>query len=106
PYASTILSSIGVALAFGWLLQAYYERIPTRNAISKSILLSMVFLLILDLLFASTTSSDPIGFFTVAYLLDAPEFLVFGLVLGYVYCKLMRGTDRREGHDLLSERQS
>lgn len=84
---------IGLIMAslISYILVRFYAKIPMKNPIMKSLLLSFFALIILLLVIevpSSLRTGDASYYFLVGVLLNVPRFLVFGLVVGYLYKRL------------------
>jgi len=89
------------SLIFGLIIEClvsygllrFFDKIPTKNPILKSEILSLVALIIaLTVLgVAASRTSDALQVFFVGAMLNVPRFLVPGIVIGYLYDKLNRG---------------
>jgi uncharacterized protein YacL len=84
---------IGLIMAglISYILVRFYGKIPIKNPILKSLMLSFIALLILLLVIevpSSLKTGDASYYFLVGVLLNVPRFLVFGLVNGYLYKRL------------------
>ena len=80
---------IGCLVSFSLL--RFFGKIPTKNPILKSIVLSFIALVIVLILIevpASFGTSDALYYFLIGVMLNVPRFLVFGVVIGYLYKRL------------------
>jgi hypothetical protein len=76
-----------------YILVRFYGRIPTKNAILKSLIITFIALLILLVVVevpSALRTGDALYYFLVGVLLNVPRFLVFGIVVGYLYSRLLR----------------
>lgn len=83
----SLIGGMIISYCLGYFLLLFYERIPTKNPISKSIILSfvaLVFVLILIYVAASRTS-DPLNDFLIGAVLNVPRFLAVGVAIGYLH---------------------
>jgi hypothetical protein len=79
---------IGFCVSYGLL--RFYDGIPTKNPILKSVTLSLVALLVVTVLIEApakslTTTSDPVRYFLIGTLFNGLRILALGLVIGYLY---------------------
>jgi hypothetical protein len=84
---------IGLIMGFlvSYLLVRFYGKIPTKNSIMKSLILTFIALAILLIVIevpSALRTGDATYYFLVGVLLNVPRFLVFGIVAGYLYSKL------------------
>ena len=91
-YVPMLLEALLGGLILGFLvsysLLRFFDRIPTRNPILKSVLLSFVALVVVTLLIevpakSLTTSSDPLRYFLIGALFNVIRILALGLAVGY-----------------------
>jgi hypothetical protein len=74
-----------------------FDKIPTKDPILKSVILSFVALVIAIILidvprsFLLPGPSDALYYFLIGVMFNAARFLFLGLVIGYLYDKLNRG---------------
>jgi hypothetical protein len=74
-----------------YILVRFYGKIPIKNPILKSLMLSFISLVILLLIIevpSSLRTGDASYYFLVGVLLNVPRFLVSGIVIGYLYKEL------------------
>jgi hypothetical protein len=91
------VGSFPAGLLIGFLtsffLFRFYDKIPTKNPILKSVILSIIALAIGTILLeapASFRTSDALYYFLFGTLLNVPRFLFLGIVVGYLYKRLYR----------------
>jgi len=80
---------IGFLMSF--FLFCLFDKIPTKNPLIKSVILSIIALVIGTILLeapASFGTSDALYYFLFGTMLNVPRFLVLGIVIGYLYKKL------------------
>ena len=83
-----------MAVLISYILVRFYGKIPIKNPILKSLMLSFIALVILLLVIevpSALKTGDPSYYFLVGVLLNVPRFLVFGIVVGYLYRRLNSG---------------
>jgi hypothetical protein len=73
-----------------YFLLRFFQKIPTKNPILKSEILSFIALVIalIVLLVAASRTSDPLQVFLIGAMLNVPRFLIPGIVVGYLYKRL------------------
>jgi hypothetical protein len=77
---------IGFFVSF--FLLRFFDKIPTKNPILKSVILSFIALIIGTILLeapASFRTSDAFYYFLFGTMLNLPRFLFVGIVIGYLY---------------------
>ena len=96
---------MGMIIGYGvsWFLLRYYDRIPSKNAILKSVMISFIALVIAVILidvpqsfFGTSNSSDALYYFLIGVLLNAARFLLLGIVIGYLYNERTMPWSRKE----------
>ena len=73
-----------------YVLLRFFDKIPTKNPILKSEILSLVALVIalIVLQVAASGTSDALQVFLIGAMLNVPRFLIPGIVVGYLYKRL------------------
>ncbi len=86
------VGSLPAGLVIGFLvslvLLSFFGRIPTKNPILKSLILSLIALAIGSILLeapASFRTNDALYYFLFGTMLNVPRFLFVGIVIGYLY---------------------
>jgi hypothetical protein len=84
---------IGLIMAgfISYILVRFYGKIPMKNPILKSLILSFIALVILLLLIevpSALRTGDASYYFLVGVLLNVPRFFVFGIVVGYLFKRM------------------
>ena len=93
-YFPMLLESLlgGLIIGFGvsYFLLRFFDRIPTKNPISKSAILSFSVLIIVTILVGSPasflTTSDVLRYFLIGTIFNVLRILALGIVVGYL-CK-------------------
>jgi hypothetical protein len=81
-----------------YALLRWFEKIPARDPILKSVILSFAALVIATILidvprsFLVPGQSDALYYFLIGVLFNAARFLCLGLMIGYLYKKLYGST--------------
>ena len=78
---------MGCCVSYSLLL--FFDKIPTKNPILKSVILSLIVLVIATILTLVPQSflgqSDALHYILIGIMLDLPRFLILGIVIGYLY---------------------
>jgi hypothetical protein len=95
-----LLGSLTIGSGVSYCLLRFYDRIPTRNPILKSVILSFVALIVVTALIevpakSLTTASDPLRYLLIGTVFNGLRILALGLVTGFLYGWL----DAREGRE-------
>ena len=85
-----LLGGMIIACCVSYFLLRFSDKIPTKNPIPKSVILSFVALGIVFILLgvAASRTSDALHVFLIGAMLNVPRFLILGLVIGYLYKRL------------------
>ena len=77
----------GLIIGFGvtYFLLRFFNKIPTKNSILKSVILSFVFLVIIAAFSIFLNLSKSPVYLLVGAGLNVPRFLALGIVIGYLY---------------------
>ena len=85
---------MGMIIGYGvsYFLLRYFDKIPTKNPILKSMLISFIALIIAVILievpqsfFGMRNSFDALYYFLIGVLFNLARFLFLGIVIGYLY---------------------
>jgi hypothetical protein len=86
----SLLGGMIIACCVSYFLLRFFDKIPTKNPILKSVILSFVALFIVLILVqvAASRTSDALNVFLIGAVLNVPRFLFLGIVIGYLYKRL------------------
>jgi hypothetical protein len=94
-----------IGYCVSWFLLRYFDKIPSKNPILKSGILSFIALIIAVILidvpqsfFMMRNSSDALYYFLIGVMFNGARFLLLGIVIGYLY--------NERTHSLFKETQS
>lgn len=85
---------MGMLIGYGvsWFLLRYSDKIPSKNPILKSMIITSIALIIAVILidvpqgfFGMRNSADALHYFLIGVLLNGARFLLLGIVIGYLY---------------------
>jgi hypothetical protein len=94
PYDLVLVGSLLGGLIIGccvsYFLLRFFDKIPTKNPILKSVILSFVAqgIVLILLGVAASRTSDALHVFLIGAVLNVPTFLFLGIVIGYLYKRL------------------
>ncbi len=92
PHILVLVASLPAGLFIGlgvsYCLVHYYEKMPTKSPILKSVILSIVALIIVETGITLTRLSDTLYYIAVGGALDVVRFLLLGVSIGYLYKRL------------------
>ena len=91
-----MLGGLIIGFFVSYFLLRFFDKIPTKNPILKSVILSFIALVIVTILIevpASflTTTSDALRYFLIGAMFNVPRILVLGIVIGYLYDRINGG---------------
>jgi hypothetical protein len=108
-YLPMLLESLVGGLIIGfcvsYFLLRFFDKIPTKNPILKSVILSFFALIIATILIevpASIlrTTSDALRYFIIGAIFNVLRILALGIVVGYLYKRLYRSLKLRPANGL------
>jgi len=99
PYISgaivdPLFGGLIISCGASYFLLRFFDKIPTKNPILKSVILSFVALSINFILLgvAASRTNDGLHVFLIGVMLNILRFLLFGIVVGYLYKGLYGAT--------------
>jgi sugar phosphate permease len=86
----SLIFGLFIEFCISYFLLRFFDKIPTKNPILKSEILSFVALVIALILLgvAASMTSDALSVFLIGAMLNGPRFLIPGIVVGYLYDRL------------------
>ena len=94
------VGSLPAALIIGFFvsffLLRFFDKIPTKNPILKSVVLSFIAFVIAMILLeapASFRTSDALYYLLIGVIFNVPRFLFVGIVIGYLYKRWYKGVN-------------
>lgn len=93
-----------IAFFVSYSLLRFFDKLPTKNPILKSVLLGFIALVIVTILVevpakSLATTSDPLRYFLIAALFNGLRILALGVVIGCLYGRLNGRARRPWLHD-------
>lgn len=82
---ASLPAGLFIGLAVSYCLVRYYDKVPTKSPILKSIILGLVALVIAEAGITLTRLSDTLYYIAVGAALDVVRFLLLGVSIGYLY---------------------
>ena len=89
-----LLVGMIIGCGFSFFLLRFFDKIPTKNPILKSVVLSFIAFVISMILLeapASFRTSDALYYLLIGVIFNVPRFLFVGIVIGYLYKRLHKG---------------
>ena len=85
-----LLGGMIIACYVSYSLLRFFDKIPTKNPILKSVILSFVALGIVFILLgvAASRTSDALHIFLIGAALNVPTYFILGIVIGYLYNRI------------------
>jgi heme/copper-type cytochrome/quinol oxidase subunit 2 len=86
----SLIFGLIIEFLVSYFLVRFFDRIPTKNPILKSEILSFVALVIALIVLgvAASRTSDALQVFLIGATLNVPRFLIPGIIVGYLYKRL------------------
>ena len=108
PYISgavvdPLFGGLLISFCVSYFLLRFFDKIPTKNPILKSMLLSFFILVInfIMLAVAASRTGDALQVFLIGVMLNIPRYLILGIVVGNLYQRLHASTlTQIEAHGL------
>ena len=90
-----LIGGLMIGFCVSYLLLRFFDKIPTQDPISKSVILTFIVLIIVTTLIGSPSSflatGDVLRYFLIGTIFNLLRFLALGIGIGYLYDKLNRG---------------
>ena len=95
-YIPMLVESLVGGLIIGFIISdsllRFFDKIPTKTPVLKSVTLSFIVLIIVTILIGGPSSfltpRDPLRYFLIGVLFNVLRFLALGIVIGYLHKKL------------------
>jgi len=93
-WVASLFMGLIIGCGISYCLLRFFDKIPTKNPILKSLILSFVALVIATILidvprsFILPGPSDALYYFLIGAMFNTARFLLLGLVIGYLYKRL------------------
>ena len=91
-WVASLVMGLIIGYSVSYFLLFYFDKIPSKNPILKSVILSFIALVIAVILidvpqsfFGTSNSSDAVYYFLIGVMLNAARFLLLGIGIGYLY---------------------
>jgi hypothetical protein len=82
-----LLAGLFVAYGVSYCMLFYFDRLPTKNPIQKSLILSFTVLIIIQTLATLLHHSNTLDYFVISTVTNIPRFLSLGIFVGYLYSR-------------------
>jgi len=93
-----VIGGLIIGFCVSYFLLRFFEKIPTKDPILKSMMLSFIALLILTLIVEVpakffTPLNDALRYFLIGTLFNVLRIPALGIMIGYLYKRLSKGFD-------------
>ena len=95
-WVGSLLVGLIIGFFVSFFLLRFFDKIPTNNPILKSVVLSFIAFVIAMILLeapASFRTSDVLYYLLIGVIFNVPRFLFVGIVIGYLYKRLYKGSN-------------
>jgi predicted membrane protein len=90
-----LLGGLMIGFCVSYFLLRFFDKIPTQDPISKSVTLTFIILIVVTILIGGPSSFFATGnvwrYFVIGTIFNLLRFLALGIVVGYLYDKLIGG---------------
>jgi len=89
-----LLGGLIIGFFVSYFLLRFFDKLPTQDPISKSVMLTFIVLIIVTILIGGPSSflatSDVLRYFLIGTIFNVLRFLALGIGIGYLYKRLYR----------------
>jgi len=93
----SLIGGLIIGSCVSYFLLRFFDKIPTKNPILKSVILSFIALIIVTILIGSPSSflatSDVLRYFLIGTIFNVLRILALGIGIGYLYKRMYIGVD-------------
>jgi hypothetical protein len=93
----SLLGGLIIGFCVSYFLLRFFDKIPTKDPILKSLILSFITLIIVTILIGSPSSflatSDVLRYFLIGTIFNVLRILALGISIGYLCRRLYKGFD-------------
>jgi hypothetical protein len=90
-----LLGGLMIGSCVSYSLLRFFDKIPTKDPVSKTVLLTFIVLIVVTILIAGPSSylatGDVLRYFIIGTSINVLRFLVLGIFIGYLYKRLNGG---------------
>jgi NhaP-type Na+/H+ or K+/H+ antiporter len=91
----SLIGGLIIGFCVGLVLLRFFDRIPTKNSILKSVILSLVALVFFTAFFEVpptffSLTNNAMRYFLIGTMFNVVRILALGLVIGYLYGRIIR----------------
>ena len=96
-WVASLSAGLIIGCCVSYFLLRFFDKIPTKDPILKSVIISFIALVIVTILIRVPQSflgqRDVLHYFLIGIMFNVPRFLFLGIVIGYLYRRLYKGFD-------------
>ena len=85
---TAFIGGLVIACFVSYFLLRFFNKIPTKNPILKSVILSFVAIIVIEVLSTLGNPSNAYVYLLVDTVMNIPRILALGIVIGYLYKRL------------------
>jgi NhaP-type Na+/H+ or K+/H+ antiporter len=93
-----LVGGLIIGLCVSYFLIRFFDKIPTRNPILKSMILSLIVLILVTISIGGPSSylatGDVLRYFLIGTIINFLRILALGIGIGYLYRWLCKGSDQ------------
>lgn len=86
---AALIGGLMIAFCVSFFLLRFFDKIPTQDPISKSVILSFIVLIMVTILIGGSSSFlatvDVLRYFIIGIMFNTIRILALGIVIGYLY---------------------
>jgi membrane associated rhomboid family serine protease len=83
-----LVGGLIIGLCVSYFLLRFFDKIPTKHPILKTLILSFVALVVIEVLSTFGNPSNAYVYLLIDTVMNVPRFLALGIVVGYLYKRL------------------
>jgi hypothetical protein len=95
---AAMLGGLMIGFCVSYFLLRFFDKIPTQDPISKSVILTFIVLIIVTILIGGPSSflatGNVLRYFIIGTMFNVIRILALGIVIGYLYDRLKRGVGK------------
>ena len=96
-WAASLPAGLIIGCCVSYSLLRFFDKIPTKDPILRSVIISLIALVMMTILnlvpHGFLGQRDILHYFLIGMMLDAPRFLLLGIVIGCLYRRLCKASD-------------
>jgi hypothetical protein len=91
----SLIAGLIIGFCVSYFLLRFFDKLPTKNPISKSVILTFIVLIIVTISIGGPssflTTSDVSRYFLIGTIINILRILALGIAIGYLYIRLYQG---------------